>query len=127
MAKKFRDLVKATMSPEAQARASDRARAMLREMELDEIRRTAGLSQVEVARRAGTTQPEVSKIEGRRDTLLSTLRRYVRQGLGGELEIIVRLPDGTRFLLTQYDEPEAPTASEPRPQRRGRGEPAGLH
>ncbi|MCI0564220.1 MAG: helix-turn-helix domain-containing protein, partial [Nitrososphaera sp.] len=39
----------------------------------------------------GMTQPAVSKVENEADMLVSTLRKYV-EALGGELDIIIRLP-----------------------------------
>jgi len=92
MAKKFRDLANATMKPAARARAAARAKALLEEMHLGDLRRARALSQEELAERLGTTQPEVSKIERRADVYLSTLRKYV-EAVGGRLEIVARFPD----------------------------------
>lgn len=57
-----------------------------------ELRAIAGKSQVEVAAEMGVAQGEVSRLEGRSDTKLSTLERYVR-ALGGEIEIVARFGD----------------------------------
>ena len=83
MAKKFRDLVATTMSPEAKARAAARTKAMLADMHLQELRRARQLSQEELAERLGASQPEVSKMEGRADMYVSTIRRYI-EAMGGE-------------------------------------------
>ena len=100
MAKKFRDLKNATMSPERQARTTMRAKAMLAEMHLAEVRRARDLSQVELAEKFGTTQPEISKIESRADMYVSTLRKYI-EAAGGSLEIIAHFPDSD-VRLSQF-------------------------
>lgn len=57
-----------------------------------QLRAIAGKSQVEVAEEMGVAQAEISRLEGRADTKLSTLERYVR-ALGGEIEIVARFGD----------------------------------
>ncbi len=42
----------------------------------------------------GMAQSEVSRIEGQRDALVTTLRRYV-EALGGELELVARFGNRT--------------------------------
>ena len=74
MAKKFSDL-RAKMKPEAQKRAAAMAQTMLAE-----------LLQVQ--------QPSIAKIEKRTDMHLSTLRSRI-ETMGGELDVVARLPDGT--------------------------------
>jgi len=100
MAKKFRDLKNATMSPERQARATMRAKAILAEMHLADVRRARDLSQVELAEKFGTTQPEISKIESRADMYVSTLRKYI-EAAGGSLEIVAHFPDAD-VRLSQF-------------------------
>ena len=58
---------------------------------LKALRALSGKAQVEVARRLGIKQPSVSKIERQADLYLSTLRAYV-EAVGGELELVVKLP-----------------------------------
>ena len=53
---------------------------------LRELRRRAGLTQVEVAAALGVGQPAVSKLEARSDILLSTLQAYVK-AVGGKYTI----------------------------------------
>lgn len=93
MAKKFRELVAATMSPESRARAEARAQAGLAEMRLQELRRARELSQEDLAGRLDTEQGNVSRLEQQTDMYISTLRRYV-EALGGSLEIVARFSDG---------------------------------
>ena len=93
MAKKYRALAAETMTPESRERAAIRTKALLAEMQLNELRRARELTQQELAEAIGITQGEISKLERRSDMYLSTLRRYVR-AMGGELEIVARFPDG---------------------------------
>lgn len=62
-----------------------------------ELRRFAGMSQIEVAEVMGVAQAEVSRLEGRTDAKLSTIERYVK-ALGGEVEVIARFGDRTMRL-----------------------------
>ena len=91
MAKKFNEL-RAKMSPEAQSRAAARAEAMLVEMQLQELRKTRNVTQVEVAKAMNVEQAAVSKLERRDDMYISTLRGYVK-ALGGELKLVASFPD----------------------------------
>ena len=59
---------------------------------LRELRALSGKAQTEVARTLGIKQPSVSKIERQTDLYLSTLRSYI-EAIGGELELVVKLPD----------------------------------
>lgn len=90
--KNFDDLF-SKMSPERQARAQAKAKAMLGEMALGELRRARALTQESLASKLGTTQSEVSKIEQRTDVYVSTLRRYI-ESTGGELRIVASYPEG---------------------------------
>ena len=101
MAKNFREL-EAKMRPESLARAKLRAKEMMAEMLLAEIRQAAGLTQEQVAANLGVKQPTLSRIESQDDMQLSTLQRLVR-ALGGELEIIAHLP-GQDVRIRQFTE-----------------------
>jgi hypothetical protein len=104
MARKFRDLI-ADWSPERIASVEAEAARMLREMPLHELRYARNLTQQELASTLRTSQASISKLERRTDVYVSTLRRYIR-GMGGELEIIARFPDGA-VRLEQFSEPGA--------------------
>lgn len=91
MAKKFSEL-RAKMSPEAQARAAARAEAMFIEMQLQALRKSRKVTQVEVAKAMSVEQAAVSKLERRDDMYVSTLREYVK-ALGGELKLVASFPD----------------------------------
>ena len=81
------------MSPESRSRAEVRAKELMAEMLLKEIRKFMGLTQEELARQLGVSQPSLSKLERQDDMQVSTLRRLV-EALGGQLEIIAHLPRG---------------------------------
>ena len=99
MAKNFKEL-EAKMKPEVRARAKTRAKELMAEMLLSEIRQAAGLTQEELARALGIKQPTLSKLESQHDIQISTLERLVR-ALGGELEVVAHLPTGT-IRITQF-------------------------
>jgi DNA-binding XRE family transcriptional regulator len=67
---------------------------------LRELREVAGKAQTDVASVLKIKQPSVSKIEKQADMYLSTLRSYV-QAIGGELDLVVRLPKRPALWL-QY-------------------------
>jgi len=92
MAKKFSEL-RNRMSPEARGRAKAKAKAMLAEMPLQELRQARGLSQQQLANLLDVQQPAIAKLERRTDMYLSTLRQHI-EALGGELEVVARFPDG---------------------------------
>ncbi len=101
MAKKFSDL-EARMSPERLGRAKGRAREMMAEMLISEIRKEVGLTQEDLARTLDIKQPSLSKLEAQNDMQISTLRRIIR-ALGGELELIAHLPSGD-IRICQFGE-----------------------
>lgn len=92
MARKFSEL-RAKMSTDSQARADAKARAMLAEMPLNELRQARGLSQKMLAEVLNVQQPSIAKIEKRTDMYISTLRSHV-EAMGGQLEVVARFPDG---------------------------------
>jgi len=104
MARNFKEL-EAKMSPRRRARIEAMARDQMAEMLLAEIRRQAGLTQTDLAQMLGIQQPSLSKLEAQEDMQISTLRRIIG-ALGGELELIAKLPGGT-VRLTQFDDPQA--------------------
>jgi DNA-binding transcriptional regulator YiaG len=93
MAKKFADL-RAGMSAPARESAHLKAKAMLDEMPLNELRQARGLSQKMLAEVLHVQQPSIAKIEKRTDMYLSTLRSHI-EAMGGELDVIARFPEGS--------------------------------
>jgi DNA-binding Xre family transcriptional regulator len=56
-------------------------------IDLADLRRRMGLTQVQMARRVGISQSDLSKLERRKDIRLSTLDAYTR-ALGGRLRLL---------------------------------------
>ena len=82
----------AALPEERRARVEARFRQLKDEVtSLGELRRAAGKAQAEIAATLKIRQPSVSKIEKQADMYLSTLRSYV-EAIGGEFDLIVRLP-----------------------------------
>jgi transcriptional regulator with XRE-family HTH domain len=103
MAKSFEELVKKTTGERTRLRADRRARELLGELLLSEIRTLTGKTQSEVARALRIKQPSLSKLENQSDMQISTLKRIVA-ALGGELEMIARFPRGV-VKIDQFDRP----------------------
>ncbi len=93
MAKKFSGL-RASMSASARAEVDSKAKSMLDEMPLHELRQARGLSQRMLAEVLHVQQPSIAKMEKRTDMYLSTLRSHI-EAMGGELDVIARFPDGS--------------------------------
>lgn len=101
MAKNFRELER-KMPPKSLARAKARARSVMAEMALGELRRAAGLTQEQVAEILGVRQPTLSRLESQGDMQISTLQRLI-EAIGGNLEVIAHLPGGD-IRITQFDD-----------------------
>ena len=82
----------ADLPSDRQAGIDKRYREMKDEVEgLRALRQVAGKAQADIATALNIKQPSVSKIEKQADMYLSTLRSYV-EAIGGELDLVVRLP-----------------------------------
>src|SRR3954466_5186231 len=103
MARNFREL-QSKMGANRRARISARAKSMMTEMLLAELRRRTGRTQEELAAALGVKQPTLSRLESQDDMQISTLRRIIH-ALGGELELIAKLPGGD-VTLTQFEKDE---------------------
>ena len=96
--------VMATLPPDSRARVDARYRELKQEVEsLRQLRKVAGKAQADVAAALKIKQPSVSKIEKQADMYLSTLRSYV-EAIGGELELVVRLPSMPALRLHQLSD-----------------------
>ena len=105
MAQTYKKLRK-TMSPEARKKSTKKAKKLVMEVEaLQELREARECTQAELAKKLNTSQANVSKIERRTDIYLSTLRTYI-EGVGGELEICAKFPDGSTVRVNQFHELE---------------------
>jgi len=84
---KWEDLARSRVGDERLSRLRARARAEVAiEMNLPELRKALGKTQLDVADAADMAQAKVSDFERRDDHVLSVLRRYI-EALGGKLEI----------------------------------------
>ena len=92
MAHKWSEL-EAKMGPERVTASRARARKMIEEMPLQQLRNAREMTQTRMAELLGMDQPNISKLEKRTDMYLSTLRSYV-EAMGGALEIRAVFPDG---------------------------------
>ncbi|HEU4644581.1 MAG TPA: XRE family transcriptional regulator [Burkholderiales bacterium] len=101
MARKYGEL-RAKMPAAARARAQARARTLLEQMPLQELRLARGLSQETLAATLKVRQASISKLERRADMYISTLRSHIR-AMGGELEIVARFPDG-EVRISNFEE-----------------------
>jgi predicted XRE-type DNA-binding protein len=101
MAKTFDSIVARTMSKTSRARAKVRARQLMAEMLLSELRKASGYSQKELAGKLRIQQPSLSKLEGARDMQVTTLKKLVA-AMGGEVEIVAKFPH-QKVRLVQFD------------------------
>ncbi len=99
MKKNFNEL-QAKMDPERLARSRARAKDLMAEMLLSEIRRQVGMTQEDLGEAMGIKQPSVSKLESQSDMQISTLQQLIA-ALGGSLEIVAHLPGGD-VRITQF-------------------------
>ena len=59
---------------------------------IQEARKKKGLTQQQLADKAGTNKAYISRVENDiKDVRISTLRKIVENGLGGELELAIKL------------------------------------
>jgi len=102
------DQVIAKLPKARRARISKKAHLMAKEMiayadSLSMVRRAVSKTQNQIGEDLGLPQNAVSQLESRSDLLLSTLRRYVK-ALGADLDLVVRLKDGSRIVLESLGE-----------------------
>ncbi len=99
MAKPYQ-LLRNKMSSAAQAKARAKAKVMIHEMVLQDLRQARHLSQERLAELLHTKQSNISKIEHRTDMYISTLRDYI-EAMGGELEITAQFADA-RIKISNF-------------------------
>jgi HTH-type transcriptional regulator / antitoxin HipB len=59
---------------------------------IHEARRAKGLTQTQLADKCGTTKAYISKVENDvKDVRVSTLKKIIEVGLGGQLELSIKL------------------------------------
>lgn len=92
MANKFESLTE-KMDTKRIERAKAKAKDIMAEMLLAEIRKEVGLTQEDLAKTIGIKQASLSKLESQEDMQISTLQRLIK-ALGGQLELIAHMPGG---------------------------------
>jgi hypothetical protein len=91
MAKKlFKDLAAATMSPEAIARAKERAEQMSHEMLIEDVRCARRLAHESLEQ---PTPARVAELERNVDRYLAAFRARI-EAMGGQLEVTATFPQG---------------------------------
>ncbi len=96
-----------TLPDDERAEIDRRFVELLNELEsLKELRSLSEMSQAKIAKTLKISPPAVSKIEKQTDMYLSTLRGYV-EAMGGELDIIVRLPNRAPVKLRSLEDVSA--------------------
>lgn len=99
----------AKLPKERRKRIGKQADEMAKEMiayadSLRVVRKALDKTQSRIGEDLGLSQNAVSQLESRTDLLLSTLRRYVK-ALGADLDIVVRMKDGSSVLLEGLGQP----------------------
>jgi len=107
-ARNFKEL-EAKMPADARVRSEAKAKQMIAEMPLHELRAARELTQQQLAESLHMTQAAVSKMERRTDVYVSTLGKFIH-AMGGELEIRAVFPDGT-VRINQFNLDDDATAT----------------
>ncbi|GHU18992.1 hypothetical protein FACS189475_05400 [Betaproteobacteria bacterium] len=97
MAKSLDDVL-SSLPLARQAKIAERAQKLAT---LRDLRQASKLTQSELAVALNVGQETISRLEKRSDLLLSTLRRYV-EGMGGELDLVVRFPGRPSMSLKHF-------------------------
>lgn len=88
----WKQLREETRTPEQIQRVDQRVEAELARMALQDVRKSLGLTQEQLAEVMEVSQPELSRLERSKNPLLATVRRYV-EAMGGELEVTIVFQD----------------------------------
>lgn len=103
MAISIEDYIK-TLPLERQEAIERRAQELIAEEKtLQELRKAAACSQVQLAQTLGVNQAAISKMERRTDMYVSTLRSFV-EGMGGSLDIIATFPRKPPVKISQFQD-----------------------
>ena len=114
MAKTFDELASRTMSTESRERAARRARELQAEMLLVELRRATGQAHRRLAAVLGVRPPTAAQVL-KQDALPFGAIQNLAEGLGVELEMLLRVP-GVTVRVGRTRRPSPPSRS----QERGR-------
>lgn len=90
----------ASLPPDRRERIEARTKNALIAIRLAELRKSAKLSQAELAQRIGVSQSAISQLESSDNSIQwDTLNKYVN-ALGGTLHLSVEMPDGQSLQLS---------------------------
>jgi DNA-binding XRE family transcriptional regulator len=111
MAKNFKELQE-KMPREGRLRSEASAAKMISEMGLAELRAAMDMTQESLANALHVKQASISKMERRSDMYISTLSKII-EAMGGELQIVAKMPNGNVKIrqFTQIREDETETAT----------------
>jgi transcriptional regulator with XRE-family HTH domain len=84
---------------------------------LGQIRKALKLTQADVAKALDRSQAHVAQVERKGDAMVSTIARVVK-AMGGELDLVVRLPHHEPVVLALGTSAEAPIVRPKRSARR---------
>jgi DNA-binding XRE family transcriptional regulator len=107
------------MPEDSRARIDRRAQEIREELNLRELRRLRKLTQARLSKKLKIGQEGVSRIEKRSDLYLSTLRSYV-EGVGGQLTLVARFPDGPPVILSGFGSDHEPKMAKKKAGRSAR-------
>lgn len=99
MAKPFNNLIK-NMPEERKNRIEAQTAEILKEIDLQELRKALKLTQNQLAESLKIKQAAVSKIENQSDMFISTLRRFL-VAMGANLKIVAEFPDH-KVVINQF-------------------------
>src|SRR3954471_14431836 len=103
-------------SPEDRGEIEKHAKQLIDEhRSLVQIRKALRLTQSDVAEVLKTSQAHVAQIERRGDAMVSTIARVVK-AMGGELDLVVRIPRHGRVVLKLGESKGEPVLKE-KPRR----------
>lgn len=94
MARKSIKVLDQKMGPARVEKARAKARELMAEMVLAELRKEAGMTQAQLAKAMGVSQAAVSGLEAQNDMQISTLKRVVK-ALGGQMHIEITMAGET--------------------------------
>jgi transcriptional regulator with XRE-family HTH domain len=102
MGRNVEDII-AGLPKQRRSKINQKARQMAGEMiahadSLGAVRKAVSKTQSQMGEELGMPQNAISQLEKRSDLLVSTLARYV-DALGAELDLVVRMKDGTEIVL----------------------------
>jgi DNA-binding XRE family transcriptional regulator len=83
------------------AKIEKKVKQELKAIQLSEVRGLVAMTQKELAENIDISQAAISKMEKQSDLNISTLRKLI-EGVGGQLDVIVKLPNKTQVKLKTF-------------------------